>query len=84
MPGFDTSEFDIATFDINSDKGIVYSPRLKAPLGGEIFNFGEVNVAWDINDPPTSISSFVPANLHYELEYTDNYRGDQTKVSGIG
>ena len=59
---------------------ILYAPHITSPKGGEIFNKGVITVQWDINDPPSSdeYSGINSSNVSYEIEYTDNYLGQDT------
>ena len=56
----------------------VYAPHITSPRGGEIFNLGTVNITWDINDPPTDDEYEATSIIAYEIEYTDNYRLEDT------
>lgn len=59
---------------------IVFSPHITSPKGDEIFNLGTVTIKWDKNDPPSDdeYGAITTANVSYEIEYTDNYKADQT------
>lgn len=48
-------------------------PHLTAPKGGEIFNLGKVDILWNTNNP---LALNANVKLSYEIEYTDNYIGN--------
>ncbi len=57
----------------------VFTPHITSPKGGEIFNLGTVAITWDKNDPPTDDEYGVATtSISYELEYTENYNGEET------
>lgn len=57
---------------------VIFAPHLTSPKGGEVFNLGKISITWDRNDPPTDDPYEATTLISYEIEYTDNYQGDQT------
>jgi len=57
---------------------IVYAPNLVSPLGNETFNFGQVNISWNVIDPPTSVETIELTDIHYEIEYADEFKEENT------
>lgn len=55
---------------------IVYTPHLRSPVGGEIFNSGVVDIVW--NAPSPLSDDEYGGEVTFELEYTDNYVGQDT------
>jgi len=51
------------------------TPHITYPKGGETFNLGRVNVTWNTNNPLALNENPL---LSYEIEYTDNYIGEDS------
>lgn len=56
----------------------VFAPHITSPQGGEVFNLGKVTITWDRNDPPTDDPYEATSVISYEIEYTDNYKVEDT------
>ncbi len=60
------------------EKPILFAPHITSPQGGEVFNRGKVNITWDNNDPPSQDDEVSLSTVTHEIEYTDNYQGEET------
>ena len=58
----------------------LFAPHITSPKGDEVFNNGIVLITWDKSDPPSSdeYGAINQNNVSYEIEYTENYKKDQT------
>lgn len=56
----------------------VISPQILSPTSGQSFNQGEITITWEINDPPALEETISSTSISYELDYTDDYRGNST------
>lgn len=57
---------------------MLYAPHIKQPILNSVFNFGHVDISWDINNPPSDDIYLLSDSVTYEIEYTDNYNEEKT------
>jgi len=62
---------------------MLYSPHITSPIGNEVFNLGHVTIEWNLPDPPSDDAGLSTDNIFYEIQFTENYIGDETAWNTI-
>jgi len=56
----------------------LYAPKIETPIPGQTINNGTVSITWSKASQPSTDSSIAPADVTFEIEYTDDYKGRET------
>ena len=57
---------------------MIFAPQIKTPQESAVYNLGVVTIEWDRNNPPADDSNITTDSITYEIEYTDNYKGEDS------
>lgn len=69
---------DVEIVVLGTSKTHLYSPQIRSPQEGDMFNRGIITIEWDAANPPSADTSIDSESVTYEIEYTDDYNGPET------
>ena len=74
---------DRGAFSFVEDEVLLHAPQLTAPRAGTSQNLGTINITWTVPSRPSDDTTILTGDMTFELEYTDNYAGDETNWFSI-